>query len=797
MTSMGRNMNKADPFSLSVQDKREIQEFDYLMHDIAAESQKDFNMVRDFSDRETGIWSIEQNAVIDPMTLKALFYDEDWIFIAVDLCALKISKQRMKVYKKTKSETGKEIIEEVPQHRLNRLLEMPNPYQDYHAFMYSIVVDNIVGGNDIIWKGLLSEQLYLIPFETVTPKLSGNNDELLGFDKIAWDQFGVANKIGFFPRDQIIHIKRPNPSCIYWGLSPLIPGRRATLFNRFSSQYLINYYLKGAAPGIVLEMQNEVNLEKTNRLIRSFEQAYTGRKNQRRTMILPPGVTAKNPMHTLADQQLKDYVTINKETILNLLHIPKHEVSMQTSGSLGSEEYATALRNFWSSTLIPTQKMISGEFTRSFKDQLEPNEFFDFDNGDVEILKENEINKAKIAEALLATHSINEVRQKIYQIEPKEGYDDIGKPVQQAMPFAGFSLPNTDKVEKVVVEGEFVEDPYADTDQQDNPDDEIASENLAIADKFIKASGNWFSDHQREINQSVEKPTQNLTDFLLKMFADQAIDIIKELPKILGTKGLKPRKIKDSDQINKLTDAEFAAAQKRINQISQRYRTSYVKKTKDELAPVVEAGYGIATKVPANLPIDKITALGVETKKKRNAMLEARSIDAFEYLIDTTSKQVMATIAKGVGENLTIDQIAKNIAGAYADSVDKTLWRATRIARTESLVASSIGQAAAMNNAAKVVPNLKKIWLSTNDLRTRGNPDGLYPKSKSDHWGMHGQVRNVDEDFVDPRNGAKLAWPRDLKGGASDVINCRCTWAMLPADEMNNFITQGEAQPNA
>ena len=786
---MDQKVAKSDSEStaLSGKDVREIKDFDYLMHEIAADTQKDFNLVRDFTDRETGLWSIEQNAVMDPMTLKALFYDEDWVFIVVDLCALKISKQRMKVYRKIQSPDGKKtIVEEVPNHPLNKLLDRPNPYQDYHAFMYSIVVDNIVGGNDIIWKGLVSQTLYLVPFETVSLKFSNKKDDIIGYDKLAWDQYGVMSKIGFFPLDQIIHIKRPNPSCIYWGLSPLIPGRRAMLFNRFSSQYLNNYYLKGAAPGLVLELSNDVNLEKTNRLIRSFEQAYTGRKNQRRTMILPPGVTAKNPMHTLADQQLKDYITANKETILNLLHVPKHEVSMQTAGSLGSEEYITALKNFWESTLIPTQKMISGEFTRSFKNMLNEDEFFEFDNLDVEILQDNKIAKANLAEKLLLTHSINEVRAELYQKDAKEGYDTIGR-VQQQNPFMGFSADETATTKEL-------DSPIVD----DNVEIEsVASETLAFADRLIKGTGDWFDQHKNRVESSVAEPTKTLTKFLIDMFADQSVDFIKLLPDILPKKSSRAVKVKADDEINTITDAEFNKSKKRIDDAIKKYRDRYVKATSNQLKPVVETGYGIAVDVPATLPKDKIVALGTRTKQERNAMLEARSLKAFQFLSETTSLEIMDIIKNGVANNLTIDKIANSIADKYSANVDNTVWRATRIARTESLIASSIGQAAAMKNAAKVVPNLKKMWLSTNDLRTRGNPSGLYSDSKADHWDMHGQIRSVDEDFEDPRNGAKLAWPRDLKGGASDVINCRCTWVMLPADEMAKFSQQDEAKPNA
>jgi hypothetical protein len=127
---------------------------------------------------------------------------------------------------------------------------------------------------------------------------------------------------------------------------------------------------------------------------------------------------------------------------------------------------------------------------------------------------------------------------------------------------------------------------------------------------------------------------------------------------------------------------------------------------------------------------------------------------------------------------------------------EKMMYRADRIARTEVLSAMSIGQNKAMQEAKKLVPDLKKIWISTEDQRTRGNPGGLYPDSEADHWGLHGQVVPSEALFIDPRNGAQMQYPRDPEGGANEVINCRCTWAILPAKDMAQFTRESEAKPN-
>jgi uncharacterized protein with gpF-like domain len=133
-----------------------------------------------------------------------------------------------------------------------------------------------------------------------------------------------------------------------------------------------------------------------------------------------------------------------------------------------------------------------------------------------------------------------------------------------------------------------------------------------------------------------------------------------------------------------------------------------------------------------------------------------------------------------------VQDIAKAVAEKFRDP-EAMKGRAETIARTEVLTAASIGHAAAMRDAATVVPNMKKIWINAGDARVRGNPDGKYADSDADHWAMQGQVRSWDKPFVDPKSGAKLDFPRDTKGGPGDVINCRCTFLMVPGNEADQL----------
>jgi uncharacterized protein with gpF-like domain len=146
---------------------------------------------------------------------------------------------------------------------------------------------------------------------------------------------------------------------------------------------------------------------------------------------------------------------------------------------------------------------------------------------------------------------------------------------------------------------------------------------------------------------------------------------------------------------------------------------------------------------------------------------------------DTTTEKIMSIIEQGAKDNLSIGDVVKNIVDKITN-VENIRSRAQTIARTESLTAVSIGQAAAMKDAAKFIPDLKKMWLTAGDDRVRG----LKSSDQKDHANMHGDVVKYDAEFTEPKTGEKIAYPRAPGGSAAMVINCRCTWVMLPSDEM-------------
>jgi hypothetical protein len=274
------------------------------------------------------------------------------------------------------------------------------------------------------------------------------------------------------------------------------------------------------------------------------------------------------------------------------------------------------------------------------------------------------------------------------------------------------------------------------------------------------------NESRERIEEESKKATAKLQELWLKLLEDQVVASVSVLKEHLSEKAAVPGKRSLRRKIDEAMDG-----------VKSEWEDGYT----DALYGQIELGYDTVLDIPFNEPYrEGVEAIRARDAKGRRELLKARSIDSFDQISKTTTEKIMKEIERSMGENLSILEIAENISKIGANAAG----RALTIARTETLMANSLGQAAAMKDAATVIPDLVKVWVNAGDNAVRGKDGGLYPDSSSDHWELGFQVVPSDEDFQDPRSGEKLAYPRDPKGSPGAVINCRCTMLTVSREDL-------------
>ena len=732
---------------------------------------KGFNFESEFEDG-TGLWDAEYQATMDMLALKGLFFNEPWPYIALDLVADSLSQVPMVVKRLSTDASGDVNEETVTDHPALMILQNPNPFQGYKDFIYNLEVEIDLMGNGIIYYAKRSNQLWIIPAETVTLDL--NEGRLAGYrvhQDLGQGQIDATSAEVFKP-DDIWHYRRPNPRSLLWGLSPFVPNRKPVLLNRYSLDWVMSFYLKGATPNVIIQSEKpNVDEKRALRMLKTFEQAHTGRANMRRPLLVPNGYKAEMMNQSIADQNFVELVKLNREDILQILRIPKHAVGLAESGSLGSKEHEMALRFFFTDSIQPRQAKIEEFLTDCFRSQLllEENEVLEFDNSEVAILQEDRQAQAELAQSLMPIWSLNEIRSEIFNKDPLPE----GEAVASAVPVPTPVSTAVDDDEQEVEEVEEVSDTTLEEDDDETQDKDYRdSINKKLINKFGDAIVKGLEDQVSLLEQE-SKQIEPYVHGLLDKWIEEALPVVlRELKK-----GQPKEKAVGNDETPKKIPSK-KRLRRLLAKVFGKDEDEYLTTTLAEMEAIPSQAFDTTVVTVLNQEnVAELEALKRQAGEKTRKLMQARGLETFHNISETTTNKIFTIIENGIKDGKGLRDIGIDIAA----STQLTQGRATTIARTEALTANSLGQKAAMDAAEEVVDDLVKIWVNADDLRVRGRPGGLYPDSKDDHWKLGGEVRDVKDVYS---NG--LDYPRDPKGKAFQTINCRCTQVIASRKDLTD-----------
>ena len=171
-----------------------------------------------------------------------------------------------------------------------------------------------------------------------------------------------------------------------------------------------------------------------------------------------------------------------------------------------------------------------------------------------------------------------------------------------------------------------------------------------------------------------------------------------------------------------------------------------------------------------------------------NKFLSEWSRRLLEFLLNESSvritsvrrtfiKYIQEVLAQGIADGKDISEIATDLQ-RLIQRRNFYRWQALTIARTETTTAANFASIVSADVSGVVSD---KMWISARDARTRRKP-----KNKFDHFNMNGVKVGVNEDFI--VSGEKMRFPGDPKGSEGNVINCRCSSAIVPRRDANGRI---------
>ena len=298
----------------------------------------DPNQLHDgYLDDQSGHFQSEFNLVGTASRMKGLYRREPWVYTCGSLIARTLATVPFDVIDVKTNEVD-------DTHPLNKIINSGNKLQDNLQLNWSGDLDLVLGGNEFL---ILDEKdkLVHVPVEYVELKFAENSDETntpvegiyIRQTGAGYSSTSTSNTL-YVPWERVIHFKLPNPFSPYVGMSMVSAASRPILLDRHKNEFELAFYLRGGTHAGVIETTEDITKSRMERLMRTFETTFTGRRNWFRQLFLPKGAKWVNSGLTMAEMEHLEGLRENRLTLLAVLGIPPMKVGISQDVNRATSE---------------------------------------------------------------------------------------------------------------------------------------------------------------------------------------------------------------------------------------------------------------------------------------------------------------------------------------------------------------------------------------------------------------------------------------------------------------------------
>lgn len=336
---------------------------------------------------------------------------QSWVYAAVNAIAQEVAQQRPFVYRNT----GQAEHEQVPlphSHPLVQLLEAPNPWLTRWELWYLTTVYLELTGN-CFWYAAMRQgvggrsripgELWVIP----SPWVRVVPDPVTFVRGYEVSAPGSATE--WFPAEEIIHLKYPNPLDPHYGLSPLQANALTVDANTELLRSRYQAFQSGQRPGIVLQTEQILSESVARRLEERVQSRFGGRENWHRPLILEQGLKASPWTLTPAEMDFLNSARMTRDEIFALFRVPAPVAGLVENTGLGADIWFGARVMFCEGTIQPKLELIAQTLTRTLGRRFDPDVAVGF--GDCSPRNQEQRRKDDELDARMGLRTYNEIRR--------------------------------------------------------------------------------------------------------------------------------------------------------------------------------------------------------------------------------------------------------------------------------------------------------------------------------------------------------------------------------------------------
>ena len=123
-------------------------------------------------------------------------------------------------------------------------------------------------------------------------------------------------------KEDVIHVRRPNPLDIYRGLGPMQALSIKLDSNRLASEYNRNFFLNSAEPGGIIEIEDRLDDDEFRELVHRWREQHQGVANAHRVAVLEQGKWVER-RYSMRDMAFPELAELSREDIREAFGYPK------------------------------------------------------------------------------------------------------------------------------------------------------------------------------------------------------------------------------------------------------------------------------------------------------------------------------------------------------------------------------------------------------------------------------------------------------------------------------------------
>ena len=318
-----------------------------------------------------------------------------WLYTCIWAISTSLASRPLRIYKGIPGK-GKEILEG----EVYDLFYAPNPLEGGSELIEMLTMYLELSGNGYWEKygligtygdGRLPAKLFNLEpgYMTIIP------DPQVKVAGYKYDIAGAGGGDEFRP-DQITHFKYPNPSNQYYGQGSVQALVTTIVTELYRENFQKMHFQNEARPDVIIKTHTDISKGilpmpqddgSMVRFAKEWQYAFSGPKNNRLPVMLPPGMDIDLLSEARKDMDFRDLEKSLRERICSGCGVPPALVGIfEYANYANSKEQ---IKIFWTITMPPKATRISQMITRDILKPYHPEYYCEFDFRNIPALEEN------------------------------------------------------------------------------------------------------------------------------------------------------------------------------------------------------------------------------------------------------------------------------------------------------------------------------------------------------------------------------------------------------------------------